>query len=175
MASPPLPRSVPVDTFRIDPTFRRAGVAFAVLVPALAAATVLWSPTGDRVGTAIVMAPFVLAALIAAVEANVARIDLDGESITKRGALRTRSLRFDEITTVAYRTSGREGMNTFVIELYADRVGSRIAIDSRFWDRTNDLVQLARALDPQHRQDPVSARLEAEERWRLGERPGEAT
>lgn len=171
--SPSPSRRPPTGTFRIDPFFRRAGVALAVLGPCLVVAVVARTAAGDQVRTALVLAPFGALFLVLGVEAVVRRIDVDADALTKRSPLRTRILRLDEITTVAYVTNQRDSLNTFRVELFDDDVGSRISIDVRYWDRTAVLVQLARDLDPQHRPDPLSQRLDTAERRRRGWKAGE--
>lgn len=173
MSPPPPRRSSPTGTFRIDPFFRRAGVALAVLASGLVVAVVARTEAGEQVRLAIVLAPFGGLFVVLGVEAVVRRIDVDADALTKRSPLRTRTLRLDEITTVAYPTNQRDGLNSFRVGLFSDEVGGRIWIDVRFWDRTAELVQLARDLDPQHRPDPVSVRLDRAERRRLGWKPGE--
>jgi hypothetical protein len=162
------PSELPSGTFRIDPTARWSAVAAGVVLPLLMVAIVARSPADDRVGAVLVLAPMAVLFVLTAIGCLVLRIDHDGETLTKRGLFTSRSLRVDEITTVAYVQNPRRGLTSIEVVLYADRVGSRIVIDTRYWDRTLELMQLARALDPRHRPDPVTERLDAEARRRLG-------
>ena len=166
------PAELPSGTFRIDRTFRLAIVGAALLIDALALYVVAAADSGDRAGALAVLAlPMVLLSTIA-IAALVTRLDVDRTMLVKRRLHGTRSLATSAITSVSY-TRARHQMNAFTVILHGDDVGSRIALDVRYWERTNDLVQLARALDPAHAPDPMSERLDAEVRWRAGERPGE--
>jgi hypothetical protein len=166
MPSPPLPRPVPVGTFRIDPTFRAGAVALAVGGTALIVAILLRMPGGDRVRGALLLAPLVLLFVGLGAAALMLRVDFDGATLVKRSAFGTRSLRVEDITRVRY-VGERHTQNNFTVRFGSSRRRAAIVIAPKFWDRTNDLVQLVRALDPQHQLDPVAARLEADERAQL--------
>ena len=163
--------SVPTGRFRIDPTFRLAAAALAVLGTALVVAVVVGTTEPERVRAALVLAPAAILFLGLGIASAGVRIDFDGRVLAKRGPFTIRSLAVDEVAQVRYVPKPRT-QNNFSVRLVGARARSGIRFNPEFWDRTTDLVQIARALDPEHRHDPMSQRLDDEDRAHLRRRLG---
>lgn len=162
---------MPTGRFRIDPTFRLAAAALAVLGTALVVAVVGGTAEPERIRAALVLTPAAVLFLGLGAACAAVRIDFDGRVLAKRGPFTIRSIRADEVVRVRY-VMKRSTQNIFSVRLRGARARSGIRFNPEFWDRTTELVQIARALDPEHRPDPVSQRLDDEDRAHLRRRLG---